>query len=67
MNNCDRCGKKIKTGTLCPVCNAYVEGYAKGTTNGRKVFGQELIGWLEATNHYKEAKLVKAFYGYINR
>lgn len=67
MNNCDRCGKRIKTGTLCPICNAYVEGYAKGTANGRKVFGKELVDWLVATNNYKEAKLVETFCDYANR
>lgn len=67
MNTCDRCGKRIKSGTLCPICNAYVEGYAKGTTNGRKTFGKELVEWLDATKNHKESELVKKICDYANR
>lgn len=45
MNTCDRCGKRIKSGTLCPICNAYVEGYVQGAKAEEKVALNKFADW----------------------
>lgn len=34
MNECDRCGKKIRYGTLCEFCEGYLKGYVNGQEAG---------------------------------
>lgn len=51
MNNCDRCGKRIKSGTLCPICNAYVEGYVQGAKAEEKVALNKFAEYMKNVAH----------------
>ena len=37
MRECDRCGRKIKYGTLCHDCDIYLKSYVLGNREGRRV------------------------------
>lgn len=41
MRECDRCGRKIKYGTLCHDCDIYLKSYMLGKREGRMVGAEE--------------------------